>query len=190
MMKLTRSESVRFTSRRLKRLRRATRTDRGSVLLEFGLAIPILVSLILGGISTGLAYDTNNSLNNGAREAARFAATLPVDAGLGPWLNEVADVAIGSTSGQMEATVPDQALCVAYVYPDGTDADDQTVSMIETGGSRALSTGMPCFGDGRPDDERRIQIVLERTAEIEAAFFSHDITLEASSVVRFERGAG
>ena len=175
---------------RLTKIRRAKRSERGSILLEFGLAIPILVSLVLGGISTGLAYDTNNSLNNGARESARFAATLPVNNGLAPWLNEIADVAIGSTSGLLDPTVPDQGLCVAYVYPDGTDPDDQTAALIETGGSRSVSNGATCFDDGRPDDERRVQVVLERSSDIEAALFSTTVSLEASSVVRYERTAG
>lgn len=164
--------------------------ERGSVLLEFALAIPILVSLILGGITTGLAYDTNNSLNNGARESARFAATLPIDAGMAAWLNQVADVAIGSASGQMAPTVPDQALCVAYVHPDGSDPNDQTASLVETAGSRLVVLGSDCFTDGRPNDEPRVQIVLARTSDIEAVVFTTSVDLEASSVVRFERSEG
>ena len=166
-------------------------SERGGILLEFGLIAPLLVTLILGGITTGLAYDTNNSLNNGARESARFAATLPVDGagGMANWLNQVADTAIASAGGQMAPTVADQQLCIAYVHPDGTAANDQTASLAESAGSRLITPGGTCFADGRPDSERRVQIQLRRSADIEAIVVTHTVQIEAQSVARFERAS-
>lgn len=181
-----RRECATFLENARRRLRNG---ERGGILLEFGLMAPLLVTLILGGITTGLAYDTNNNLNNGARESARFAATLPVDGatGMATWLNAVADAAIASAGGQMDATVADQEVCVAYVHPDGTAAGDQTASLTETAGTRIIANGATCFDDGRPDSERRVQVVLSRSADIEAVVVSRTVGIEARSVARFER---
>ena len=81
--------------------------------------LPVLVMLLLGTLTAGLAYNRNNSLNNGARESARYGATLPVNDDLAGWLFDVADVARDSTGGNLEAGVPGQQICVAYVYPRG-----------------------------------------------------------------------
>jgi hypothetical protein len=174
----------------LRAARRRPSADRGSILVEFGITVPILAALILGSISTGLAYNSNNSLNNGARESARFAATLSVEGDLHVWLNAVADAAIGAAAGEADPSVTGQHICVAYVYPDGSAADDRTISLVEDSGSRGVLVGGYCFDDGLPDEERRIQVVLGRTAEVDAMVFHKQVGLEAHSVVRFERADG
>src|SRR5262245_30517577 len=64
----------------LRRLRagRRTRGEHGSILIETALILPILVMLLLGLVSGGDAYQRKLSLQNGAREGARYGATLPV----------------------------------------------------------------------------------------------------------------
>jgi hypothetical protein len=44
-----------------------------------------------------------------------------------------------------------------------------------------------CFDDGRPDDERRVQVVTGRVSTIQAAVFSVDVNLSSPSSARFER---
>ena len=53
------------------RRRAASNGERGSVLVEFGLVVPIFVTLVIGAATLGLSYNANNSLNNAARESAR-----------------------------------------------------------------------------------------------------------------------
>ena len=161
--------------------------DRGGVLVEFALVIPILVAIILGGLTLGMSYNVNNTLNNSARETARFAATWPVDAGMNAWLNEVADVAIRASSGELDPTASGQELCVAYVHPDGTEPDDRTTALLEVAGSRTIAANTTCFNDGRPNGEARIQVQLQRDSAVDAIVFSTNIDLEATSVSRYER---
>ena len=161
--------------------------DRGVALVEFALVLPVLVALLVGTSIAGISHNRINSLNNGARESARHAACLPADRGLTTWLNAVADVARDSTSGDLAAPVPGQRICVAYVYPAGTATDDRTVALTEVAGVRSTSVGATCFADNRPNDERRVQVRLERTSELEVVFWSSTLTLDAESVVRFER---
>lgn len=164
------------------------RRDRGAALVEFALVMPLLMALLVGAVTAGVAYDRNNSLNNGARESSRFGATLPVTSGLSTWLNDVADVARDSTAGELEAMDPGQRICVAYVYPSGAGADDQTVRVVEVAGVRTVTVGSTCFTDGRPADERRVQVRLQRDTDFDAVFFTSTLTLDTRSVVRFERG--
>ena len=161
------------------------RTDRGASMVEFALLAPILVVMLLGTITMGLSFNRLNSLNNGARESARYAATLPGGDDLSGWLNAVADVA--GSSSNIGAGTDGQQICVAYVFPDGSETHDQTVAVVETNGTRTLAPGTTCFDDGRPSSERRVQITVERTTNIETGVFSTDITLDARSVARYER---
>jgi hypothetical protein len=161
--------------------------ERGEVMVEFALLLPVLVMMLLGTITIGLSYNRVNSLNNGARESARYGATLPVDDDISAWLNSVANVAIESTTGDLTASASDQELCVAYVYPDGTKGNDQTVAIIEMSGTRSIATGVTCFEDGRPSGERRVQISMHRTSEVQTGVYTKIVNLDAQSVTRYER---
>ncbi len=136
--------------------------EEGAVLVEFALVLPVLLAFLLGTITVGTAYDASISLNNAARESARYGAVRPVEADLSGWLDVVADVAVNSATGELDSGVAGQFVCVAYVYPDGTDAEDRTVRVVEQAGSRQVQTGQSCFSDGRPSDERRVQVQLQR----------------------------
>ena len=62
-------------SRRLQVLRE----PKGSSLVEFAIAIPLLVVLVVGIFDFGGAFNTKQELNNAMREGARFAATQPTN---------------------------------------------------------------------------------------------------------------
>lgn len=149
--------------------------------------LPILAALLLGIVTVGLALNGKNSINNAAREGARYGATLPVDTTMTGWLDDVADVAIKSATGQLDNGIDGRTLCVAYVYPAGTAAKDRTSKVeINPAGVRNYSLGQ-CFNDGRPNDERRVQVTASRDTEIFALFFVRGVTLDAESAARFER---
>ncbi len=161
--------------------------ERGASVVEFAIVLPILMALLFGIVTGGLALNSKNSLNNAAREAARYGATLPVDPTMSAWLDDVADVAIRSATGDLDNGVPGRTVCVAYVYPDGTVSTDQTAAVnIDAAGVRTYSGGT-CFGDGRPNDERRVQVRVTRTSDFFALFFSTTVTLDEESVSRYER---
>lgn len=56
------------------------RSERGSVVVESALALPLFLLLIFGTMEFGLAFRTYLTLTNTTRDAARFAATLGRDA--------------------------------------------------------------------------------------------------------------
>lgn len=175
--------------RRGRRVRRSVGADeKGAQLVEFALVLPILASLLLGIVTAGLALNSNNSLNNAARESARYGATLPVDPTMSGWLDDLADVAKDSATGDLNDGVAGRTICVAYVYPNGSDALDSTARlMIDAAGTPTYANGATCFADGRPDDERRVQVNVERDADLLTIFFNTTLDLDARSVSRFER---
>ncbi len=166
---------------------RRIQDEEGASLIEFAMILPILAALLLGIVTVGLALNGKNSINNAAREASRYGATLSVETTMIAWLDDVADVAIRSATGQLDDGVDGRVLCVSYVYPAGTAATDRSSKVeIDQAGLRTHSLGQ-CFADGRPNDERRVQVSGARDTEIFALFFVKGVTLDAESVARFER---
>ena len=181
---------IRNLTRRRGRHRRWSQTEsqRGAALIEFALVLPIILVLLLGIITGGIGMNRNISMQNAAREAARYGATLPVDGDLTTWLNTVATVAIDAATGDLDDGEPGRRICIAYVFPDGTDLDDRTVRiLVDAAGTRTVSAGNVCHADGRPADERRVQVEVQRLTDLEVVFWSRTLTLEGSSTARYER---
>jgi hypothetical protein len=163
--------------------------------VEFAVVLPLLLLLVFGIISFGLLFHDRLSISDGAREAGRYGATLPVtnflaspDA-MNAWLDEIAARAVTDATGSLDPGVANRTICVAYVHPNGSASTDVTRRRIQTGGSASYSNES-CFADGRPDDERRVQVRVGRDADIEAIFFSSTVSLGADSVTRFEATLG
>ncbi len=167
--------------------------ERGAALLEFAIVLPVLLAILVGIITSGAALNRSNSLNNAARETARFGATLPAD-NLTWWLNKVAGVAIDAATGDLADGSPGRYVCVAFVYPDGdvpadsSVGEDHTVRLeIDEAGLQSIATGSDCYPDGRPNNERRVQVVVQRDTDLEFFFFDSTVTLDGKSAARYER---
>jgi Flp pilus assembly protein TadG len=164
--------------------------ERGAALIEAAFVTMLLISLLVGTVTSGIAFSQKTSLQTAAREATRFGATLPVNGDMNKWLTSVLNIAKSAAKNDLSATTAGQNICVAYVYPKGTTPADRNSRLMQTGGvTGSVTTGAAatCFSDGRPDDERRIQVVTGRTATIQAAVFSVDVDLSSQSSARFER---
>ena len=148
-------------------------------MVEMAMVFSLLIMLLVGSVTAAIAFGTNNSIENAAREASRFAATLP-----GPvnnaWLDTVRDVARAAAQGELDPTSPGQYICVAFI--NGAS----TLSLTDTAGVPA-HPNTPCFADGLPADELRVQVVTQTDATIEAVLFSTDVTLSAPAAARYER---
>ncbi|NNC79376.1 MAG: pilus assembly protein [Acidimicrobiales bacterium] len=160
--------------------------ERGAILVEMALIFPIFATLLLGVVSAALAYGQSSAIHNASREAARFGATQSVEGDLPLWLANVALVAEAAATGDLDVTADGHAVCVAYVYPDGATTHDRTHSLtVNKLGN--IETYKPCFVDGRPITERRVQVLVTRPTTIQTGFWSQDVTLSANGVNIFER---
>ncbi len=158
---------------------RESRPDMGAAMVEMALTLTLLVMLLVGIVTSAIALGQQNSIQNAAREASRFAATLPgaVDT---TWLQAVRDVARAAALGDLDSAVPGQFICVAFV--DGSTA----TRLTDTGGVPVEEAG-DCFFDDRGPEETRVQVVTQRDTTIQAIVFSADVTLSAPAAARYER---
>jgi len=154
--------------------------DSGAALVELAFVFALLSALLVGVTTSAIAFGRNNSIENAAREASRYAATLP-----GPidttWLRDVRDVARSAALGELDPAVPGQYICVAQY--DGAS----WTRLTDTNGVEGSPDSQPCFTDTLPADQPRVQIVTGRDTTIGAALFSLDVTLEGEAVARYER---
>src|SRR5215218_8634120 len=95
--------------------RRAER-DRGAVFVELALALPVLMSLLLGLFTGGFALHRKIDLAQAAREAGRYGATLSTDQCSSPcsgmdWAHLVQSVAVQRANGDLQGN----GVCIALV---------------------------------------------------------------------------
>jgi Flp pilus assembly protein TadG len=174
-----------------KRRENGNRKDRGAALIELAFALPLILMLVVGIATAGAAYNTQLALTHSAREAGRHGATLPVTnfGSMNAWLDDVAARAVTDATGSLNPGAPGLVICVAYVHPDGLVATDQTASRTNTGGAVAYGND-PCYADGRPNAERRVQVEVRRTANFSVVFWSSVLTLDSQGTSRFEAAGG
>jgi hypothetical protein len=156
--------------------------ETGASLVEFALVLPLFFMLLLGMFTGGVAYSRRQSVEQGVREGARFAATLP-NPGTAAWLDQVADVTLGSADSELGTDRPARYVCIAYV-----DAAGVARSLVLDPG---VATGTPstvrCLTAAEdPRTEPRVQIVARRTSKLEAVAFSRDLVISSRSVARYE----
>ncbi|MGH3650575.1 MAG: TadE/TadG family type IV pilus assembly protein [Acidimicrobiia bacterium] len=163
--------------------------SRGAALVELAFALPILIMLLVGMVSAGIAYNHQLALTHAAREGGRYGATLPTTnfSTMEEWLAEVAQQTVDDATGTLANGVPGRYVCVAYVHPDGIGALDQTKRHEVIGSGAPIVSNVPCIStDGRPDNERRVQVVVGRDTDFSAVFFSSTLGLDAEAINRFE----
>jgi len=155
------------------------RRDAGAALVEMAMVFGLLMMLLVGVVTSAVAFGQKNSIENASREASRYGATLP-----GPidttWLQTVRNVARAAAQGDLNAGVDGQYICVAHI--NGPDVE----SLEDTGGVET-EPDTACFSDGLPADEVRLQVVTGRDSQIQAVFFTMDVNLDAPAAARYER---
>ena len=93
---------------------------------------------------------------------------------------------VEASEDALDTGAPDMEVCIAYVHPAGTDATDRTTRLVRTSSGDSVTTGSTCFSDGRPSEERRVQVVGSRRGSIEFFFGTATPTLATDSVTKFE----
>ena len=162
------------------------RIDRGAAIVEMAMVLVLLVMLIVGTVTAAIAFSSDNSIQNAAREASRFGATLP-DAGTLDWFTDVRDVARAAALGDLDATVAGEQICVAFI-----DETDSATHVLDTGGAPnplVIQGGAcPGFNDGRNGNgESRVNVVTQRDVDLNVIVFSTTVTLTAEASARYER---
>ena len=157
-------------------------SERGAALLEFALVLPLLLMLLLGAITGGVALNEKQQVNHAIREGARFAATVPTNQTFasGTWAENVRNLVVERSSGDLTAS----QVCVALV--------SGSPGTVVTLASAHSTTGAPCIaGQTYPvtasDNGLRVQVTASRPATIELGVFgSYSVTISASATAKSE----
>ena len=123
----------------LARLRLLPRSDRGSAAVEFGLAAPILVGLLVPVADLGIAYSQKILVDQAAQAGAQYAA-------LHPWnsnsATEIANAVTSATTLPIAATPAPRQICGC---PTGSTITEVTCGNIcsntETAGYYVVVNG-------------------------------------------------
>jgi hypothetical protein len=185
--------------------------DGGAALVEFALVFPLLMLLMLGMVSAGVAWNQQLQITHAAREGARYGATVRRDqAFVAPtdnWAEAVSDVTLGRAGGELE--VDGATICVALVQGSGgtlrvvgtpalpgTASADYVRAGSRSGGVWSYTNNgvQPCIANETypvtvDDDGRRVQLTMTRPGKIEALALSIPFTEKADATAKAESTA-
>lgn len=139
-------------------LRSACDRDEGAAAVEFAILTPLIFLILFGMLSTGLAWNSKQTLTHAVREGARYGATLAVDGDVNVWLAQVADHAESALQPDLSLSSEGAEICVAYI-------GDSTHSLTRTSdGDTFGSAQCPPFDDGQT--EPRVQVYVSRVENL------------------------
>jgi Flp pilus assembly protein TadG len=152
---------------------RRTRGERGSVIVETAIILPLGMALLLGTVTAGTAYFKKISLVDAAREGARYGASLKVpDSGVSTWQSAVRERVAQISGGEIKAA----DVCAELVVPTGSDS---TCGVADPDGAE---------DDPSSDDPASVvKVSVESSARLDFIFFSSSPTLSAKVAARYER---
>lgn len=149
------------------------RSERGATLVEAALLLPVLLAVLLGIFTGGVAYYRHIAVVEAVREGARFATTLPLGAGASPltdWEEAVRARVVEASGGSLEPT----DVCVTLALPSG--------------GSQC-GVDDPPGASGEPTIHL-VKISAARSTTLEFLFFDRTPTLRSELAARWERDTG
>lgn len=146
-------------------------------MVEFAIVLPLLVMLLLGTFTSGLALNDDLQLTHAAREGARYGATVPDDETFasGTWADNVQAMVIVRFGGGLTSS----GVCVALV--DGISATP--LSAAHT----TKSDGTHCFDDSASGvTDARVQVAVGKSATINTGLFATDVGLSSQATAKHE----
>ena len=150
--------------------------------MEFALVMPLLLMLLFGIISTGLAFADHLSATNAAREAARYgAATNITDPGA--WAISVRTRAQDVYFSAEGNDLADSQICVKLV-----DSSGATVSGTSLSSSPSTCGTAPLPPAGMAAGSCAVMVWMTRPQTIQLlAFPDLDFDVKAQSVAYYSR---
>jgi hypothetical protein len=150
-------------------------------MLELALVLPVVMALLLGMITGGIAYFKKISLVDAVREGARYGASLK-------W-----GTLAGSTPAQQQATwVSDVQNRVAQLAPDLIQPSQVCAALVIPPTGSDMSCGVPdpigATTDplaGAPASIVKVSVAMP--AQLQFFFFAPNVTITAFTADRYER---
>ena len=154
---------------------RTAEKERGAALVEFALILPLLVMIVFGSLTAGLAYQEKQDLLQIAREGARYGATLP--SGTTGWATTIQSL-VQNRSSEGIATGD---ICVALVT-----GSDGTLAGVAGHYVNTFNTNNTCFPQTSSDTGERVQVAVRGDSEIQAIVYTWSVSLSGKATAKFE----
>ena len=100
-------------------LSRLARCSSGSAMVETAITIPIMISLMVGGVDFGMAFSAHATVGKSVRDAARYLGSLPTTAACRTWA--IANAKNLAVFGKLNPGTGDSALISGWQTDGGTD---------------------------------------------------------------------
>lgn len=162
---------------------RAEQRESGAVAVEFALVLPLLVMLLLGIITFGLAYSDHLALTNTVREGSRFGASTVNSADWGP---DVVERTV-DLYGNADNPLPSANVCAVLLKKTSSGATSlQSSSSGCLAGSTAAGP-VPATPASITDDSCFVKVWAKLPASLNWLLGSSTIDLRATSVSAYDR---
>jgi Flp pilus assembly protein TadG len=100
-------------------LSRLVRCSSGSAMVETAIIIPIMISLMVGGVDFGMAFSADATVGKSVRGAARYLGSLPTTAACSTWA--IANAKNLAVFGKLRPGTGDSALISGWQTDGGTN---------------------------------------------------------------------
>lgn len=162
--------------------------------------------LMFGAITGGLAYNIKITLTDAARVASRYATTHPIPLTIpnsppcttsttistttAEWLVDVACEAISNAQGALDENASGRMVCVTYA-PPGSDLSSASTLEWNSTNSGSVTTGSSCpQATLTPSStDTVVEVVVQRSSDINAVVFDRSVNLVSSSFGRYEESS-
>jgi len=160
------------------------RGDRAAVLVEFALVLPLLIILLLGTITAGLALNAKQQINHAIREGSRYAATVPADPPFSngaTWAENVRDLVVERSGGDLSAA----DVCVSLV--SGSPGTVVPVASAHSTAGGAACIAAQTYPVTPNDEGLRVQVTATKPQRIQLGVFGFiPATVKASATAQAE----
>jgi Flp pilus assembly protein TadG len=174
----------------------AGRAERGSVVVEAAIIVPMLMALIFGAIEYGIAFRESGAVHAASRSGVRIASAMPRNSG---YLDAAAN-AVTAAMGDANRSTP-QELWIYHASSSGGHPATCTVEcalytwngtkFVQTGGSAWLADQQnACVSADDPNLPQQIGVYVKARHSMITKLFGSAVTLTSTSVMRLEPYVG
>ncbi len=182
--------------------RQGNARERGAVLVEAAIVLPLLIVLVLGIVEYSVAFNKAATVSNASRAGARTASSLPKDAAYSVKAADAVAAALtslGSSAPQevwiykVDPSTADSPIgsfgsctdCVGYSWNASTRLFDTTAPL--GGNAWTANEQNACVDSSHPD---RLGVYVKAKHKYLSGVFGSERVLEARTVVRLEPYVG